>query len=113
MEEAAAVYQELGRNYGQLWNNAGHPYGLLSEFQLCEINKSQKGEEQYLKSVLNLYRQINQGQWPVSRAVFDFYTAELETVLSVALKESKYAALQNIQLHFSTGIYPVFCFTYP
>jgi signal transduction histidine kinase len=95
MEEATAVYKELGRDYGLLLNKAGHPYGLLSEFQLCEITKNQKGEEPFLKSALNLYKQIRQGRWPVSREVFDFYTAELEVVLNMQLKDGRYPLLQN------------------
>ena len=96
MEEATAIYKELSRDYGAFLNNAGHPYGLLADFQLCEIAKTNRGEEQYLKSTLNLYEQIRQGRWLVSREVFDFYSAELETALNQALKDGKYPSLQNV-----------------
>jgi signal transduction histidine kinase len=93
MDGAVAVYKELGRNYGQLLNKAGHPYGLIAEFQLCEVAKNQKGEEQFLKIVFDLYKQIREGRWLVNNAVYDFYMAETETILNAQLKDGRFPEL--------------------
>lgn len=95
MEEAAVVYKELGRDYGALLNKAGHPYGLIAEFQLCEVSKNQIGEEQYLKKVLSLYNRIMEGRWLVSSAVYDFYTAEIEAILNAQLKDGRFPGVQK------------------
>ena len=89
-EEAVAVYKELGQDYGALQNKAGHPYGIVAAFQLCEVAKSQKSEEQFLKMALDLYKQIGEGRWLVGSAVYDFYTAEMEAILNAQLKDGRF-----------------------
>ena len=41
-EGAVVLYKELGNKYGTVLNKAGHPYGIVSAFQLCEVSKYQK-----------------------------------------------------------------------
>ncbi len=94
-EEAVAVYKELGQDYGALQNKAGHPYGIVAAFQLCEVAKSQKSEEQFLKMALDLYKQIGEGRWLVGSAVYDFYTAEMEAILNAQLKDGRFPGLQK------------------
>lgn len=95
LEEASVVYKELGRDYGELLNKAGHPYGLIAAFQLCEVAKIQKGEEPFLKIILSLYRQIREGRWLVNSAVYDFYTAEMEAILNAQLREGRFPGVQK------------------
>lgn len=102
-EEAGQVYEELYEGFGQILNNAGHPYGIVALFQLYEIAMKQNEEERSLKIVLNLYEQIRQGNWIIDQAVCDFYSTEIESILNNAIKEGKFHVIQrtyeNLQAH--------------
>jgi signal transduction histidine kinase len=86
-EEAYKVYSELSAKHGQLKNNAGHPYGIGAEFQLFEIEKHRGKEEQSLKILLDLFQRIRNGNWLLGSSSYNFFVADIESILSEKLNE--------------------------
>ncbi len=94
-DEADKVYNELSKNYGQFQNKAGHPYGIIAAFQLYEIAKEKKEEENYLRILLDLYKKIREGIWLINQPVYDFYIEEIESILNKKLIEGKFPEIQK------------------
>lgn len=94
-DEADKIYNELSKNYGQFQNKAGHPLGIIAAFQLYEIAKEKKQEENYLRILLDLYKKIREGIWLINQPVYDFYTAEIESILNKKLIEGKFPEIQK------------------
>jgi len=94
-DEAAKVYNDLSKNYGQLQNKAGHPYGIIAEFQLYEIAHKKREGENSLVILLNLYQQIRKGIWLISQPVYDFYISEIESILNDRLVIDKFPEIQK------------------
>ena len=94
-DEAEKVFNELSKNYGQIQNRAGHPYGIIALFQLYQIAHEQKKDEQSLKILLNLYQKMREGNWLVNLSIYDFYITEIESILSSEMKEGKFPAIQK------------------
>jgi signal transduction histidine kinase len=94
-DEAEKVYNELSKNYGQFLNKAGHPYGIAAMFQLYEIAREKKEEESSLGILLHLYKQISNGVWLINQPAFDFYMAEIESILKNKLIEGKFPEIQK------------------
>ena len=94
-DEAEKVFNELSKNYGQIQNKAGHPYGIIALFQLYQIAQEQKKDEQSLKILLNLYQKMRDGNWLVNLSIYDFYITEIESILSSEMKEGKFPAIQK------------------
>ena len=94
-DEAAKVYNDLSKSYGQLQNKAGHPYGIIAEFQLYEIARKKREEENSLGILLSLYQQIRNGIWLISQPVYDFYITEIESVLNDRLVIDKFPEIQK------------------
>jgi signal transduction histidine kinase len=94
-DEADKVYNELSNNYGQFQNKAGHPYGIIAGFQLYEIAREKREEEHYLGILLNLYEKIREGIWLINIPVYDFYIAEIESILNSIFNEGKFPEIQK------------------
>jgi signal transduction histidine kinase len=94
-DEAYKIYNELSKDYGQFQNKAGHPYGIVAMFQLYEIAREKKEEENSLEILLNLYKQLREGTWLINQPVYNFYIAEIESVLNNKLAEGKFPEIQN------------------
>jgi len=94
-DEAGKVYNDLSKNYGQFQNRAGHPYGITATFQLYEIARKKKEEDNYPGILLNLYKQIREGIWLVNRSVYDFYIAEIESILNSELIDGNFPEIQK------------------
>lgn len=94
-DEANKVFYEVSSNYGQLLNNAGQPFGIVAAFQLSEIARVKKEEENSLAILLDLYKQIRDGTWSVSQPSYDFYIAEIETILNSSVKDAKFPEIQK------------------
>ncbi len=94
-DEAYAVYNELSKNYGQFQNKAGHPYGIIAIFQLYEIDKHRKKEANNLKILLDLYNKIRDGVWLINIPTYDFFTAEIESILNSKFIEGKFPEIQK------------------
>lgn len=97
-DEANKVYNEVAKNYGQFHNNAGQPFGIVAAFQLYEIARGKKEEENSLGILFNLYKQIRDGTWSVSQPSYDFYIAEIETALNNGIKDGKFPEIQKSYL---------------
>jgi signal transduction histidine kinase len=102
--EASKVYGELSSKYGQFLNKAGHPYGILAAFQLYEIERRRKREENSLKILLSLYEKIRKGTWAVNLSSYDFFIVEIESILNDKFSDGgfpdireSYLALQKQQ----------------
>jgi signal transduction histidine kinase len=93
--EAYKTYNELSQDYGQFQNRAGHPFGIIAMFQLYEIAREKKEEEQSFRILLNLYKQIRDGIWAISQSSYDFYISEIESILDKKLKEDKFPEIQR------------------
>jgi len=94
-DEAEKVFNELSKNYRQIQNRAGHPYGIIALFQLYQIAQEQKKDEQSLKILLNLYQKMREGNWLVNLSIYDFYITEIESILNSEMKEGKFPAIQK------------------
>ncbi|HUV00670.1 MAG TPA: ATP-binding protein [Bacteroidales bacterium] len=94
-DEAYKVYNKLSENYGQLQNMAGHPYGIVAIFQLYEIAREKKEEEHSLGIFLDLYEKIREGIWLINRPAYDFYIAEIESILNSKFIEGKFPEIQK------------------
>lgn len=97
-DEANRVYNEVAKNYGWLHNDAGQPFGIAAAFQLSEIARGKKEEDNSLGILLNLYMQIREGIWSISQPSYDFYISEIETVLNNSLKDGKFPEIQESYL---------------
>jgi tetratricopeptide (TPR) repeat protein len=93
--KANEVYYELSKTFGQLQNQAGHPYGIIAAFQLYEIAREKNEEENSLGILLRLYNQIREGIWLISQPVYDFYTSEVESILNNRLINDKFPKIQK------------------
>ena len=104
-DEAYKVYNELSGNYGQFQNKAGHPYGIISVFQLFEINRHNKKEAKNLKTLLDLYEKILDGVWLLNTSNYDFFIAEIESILNSKFKEGKFSEIQKAYLDIRLKYY--------
>jgi signal transduction histidine kinase len=93
--EAYEVYSELSTTYGQLLNKARHPYGILAAFQLHEIERHRKNEENSLKILLKLYKKIRNGVWLINLPTYDFFTTEIKSILSDRRKGAKFPEIHK------------------
>ena len=89
-DEANKVYNELSKNYGQFQNKAGHPYGIIAAFQLYEIAKENKEEENSHRILHDLYEKIREGTWLINISTYDFYITEIESVTGLQKRQSSY-----------------------
>jgi signal transduction histidine kinase len=94
-DDAYKVYNELSEKWGQLLNNAGHPYGIIAKFQLYEIASKRRDTESSLGILVSLYKQIRGGTWLISQPVYDFYIAEIESILNKRLIDNKFPEIQK------------------
>ena len=94
-DEANKVYNDLYKNYEQLRNRAGHPYGIVAAFQLYEIAREKNEEENYLEILLSLYKQIREGIWLINQPAYDFYISEIESILNNKLIDGKFPEIQK------------------
>jgi signal transduction histidine kinase len=94
-DEANKVYNELLSDFGKIQNRAGHPYGIIALFQLYEIALENKEEVKSLEILLKLYKEIQDGVWPISQSVYDFYNTEIESILRNKLIEMKFPEIQK------------------
>jgi signal transduction histidine kinase len=96
--EAYKVYGELSAKYGQFLNNAGHPYGILVDFQLYEIERRRKREENSLKILLSLYGKIRNGVWLINLPTYDFFIIEIESILDDKFSEGRFPEIKESYL---------------
>jgi signal transduction histidine kinase len=94
-DEAEKAYNEISKNFGQYKNKAGHPYGIIASFQLFEIACTKKDGESSSAILLDLYRKIRDGNWLISRPVYDFYASEIESSLNGIFSDGKLPGIQR------------------
>jgi signal transduction histidine kinase len=102
LDEAHRVYGELGEKYGRLQDQAGHFFGLTAAFQIHEIEKRRKRGEADLRSMLDVYQLLKDGNWPVTLPEYDFFTLEIQSQIETGLQaggapeiDGAYQALKN------------------
>jgi len=96
--EAYKVYSDLSAKYGQFLNKAGHPYGILAAFQLYEIERRRKREENSLEMLFALYGKIRNGAWPITLPTFDFFLVEIESILDDKFTEGRFSEIRESYL---------------
>lgn len=97
-EEAYAVYEDLSENYGHMLNKAGHPFGIVSVFQLYEISVRKQEIGDGLEKLVALLKQIREGRWKINKPTYDFYSSEIHRILDEKLSANSFQELQNIYL---------------
>ena len=97
-DEAYKAYTELSQNYGQFKNKAGHPYGIIAALQLYKIDQLLKREPNNLKILLDLYKKIQEGVWPLDISMYDFFTAEIDSILADACNNGKFPEIRKSYL---------------
>jgi len=93
--EAYKVYSELSGRYGQFKNKAGHPYGIIAVFQLYEIDRRRMKEANNLKKLHELYEKIRDGAWLLNTSTYDFFTAEIESILNSKFNEGRFPEIRK------------------
>ncbi|MCJ7580366.1 MAG: ATP-binding protein [Candidatus Aminicenantes bacterium] len=89
-DRARDTYDKLARDYGQLKNKAGHPYGLVAALQLYDIHKDQNNEDDGLKTLLDAYGKLWNGAWPLNFPTFGFFISEMDSLLIPAFENQKF-----------------------
>ncbi|MFQ5825459.1 MAG: ATP-binding protein [bacterium] len=110
-DQAFKVYNKLATEYGQVQNKAGHPYGIVANFQLYEIEQRRKKEAKSLKILLNLYEKIRSGVWVLNRSTYNLFITEIELILKSKcingnfpeIRKS-YQDLQKQQSHYKVAL---------
>lgn len=93
-DEAYKIYHELSTKYEQLQNKAGHFYGILSAFQLHEIEIRQKREEKSLEVLFDLSKKIRNGVWLINLPSYYFFITEIESTLNSKFDTGKFLDIQ-------------------
>ena len=96
--EANKTYSELSAKYGQSLNKAGHPYGILAAFQLYDIERRRKREENSLKILLSLYGKIRNGVWLITFPAYDFFIVEIESILDDKFSDGRFPEIRESYL---------------
>lgn len=81
-EEAKQIYHQLTNKFGYVYNNAGHPYGIVATLQLYELAQQNKELKKGFELLFNLYKKINNGEWLINRAAYNFFTTEIENIFT-------------------------------
>jgi signal transduction histidine kinase len=88
-QEAHETYSELSAKYGQHLNEAGHPYGITANLQLVEIGEHLKGKEKNLGILVRLVENLQNGEYPVTLPVYEFFQNEIQTIFDAELKKGE------------------------
>ena len=105
-DEAYKVYNELSLNYGQIKNKAGHPYGIIAVLQLYEIDQHRTTEPNNPKILLDLYEKLCAGVWLLSTSNYDFFTAEIESILDDVCNDGNFPEIKKILFRLTKQAFP-------
>ncbi len=94
-DRARDTYDKLARDYGQLRNKVGHPYGLVASIQLYDIHKDQNKEEEGLETLLDAYKKLWNGDWPMNSPSVRFFISEIDSLLVPAFENQKFPELRE------------------
>jgi len=94
-QRAREAYNKLSRDYAQLRNKAGHPYGLVAALQLYEIDQEQKKEEDGLRTLLDVYEKLRNGVWLLDSPTYDFFISEIESNFDSKFDDGKFPEIQK------------------
>jgi signal transduction histidine kinase/tetratricopeptide (TPR) repeat protein len=86
LNEARSAYEELGQKYGRIQDRAGHFCGITAAYQIHEIEKRRKQSEAGMRALLDLYQGLKDGNWLVSLPEYEFFTAEIRSLLEIGLQ---------------------------
>lgn len=92
---AKQTYKELAGDYSHYLNRAGHPFGIVAALQLYEINISQNQKRKGLKELLLLYEKIRDGNWIITKPLFDFFIVEIESILNENIVQGEFSELKT------------------
>jgi signal transduction histidine kinase len=79
--QAAGQYRILASQYPAVVNRSGHPYGLSAPLQLHAIGVQTREEVIAKDSLMEIYRRMKEGHWPMSESSWRFFLAEYESIL--------------------------------
>jgi signal transduction histidine kinase/tetratricopeptide (TPR) repeat protein len=86
LKEARSAYGELAVKYGRIQDKAGHFFGLTSGLQVYEIEKRQQRGAAGLQALLKLYQGVQDGNWLVSLPEYEFFAAEIQSLIETGLR---------------------------
>jgi len=87
--KAYKTYTELSTEYGRFLNKAGHPYGITANLQLFEIGKHRNNREKSLGILLQLYENLQNGEYLITLSVYEFFINEIRAILDAELEKDE------------------------
>jgi len=93
--KAYETYRELSSNYSQLYSRADHPYGIVAAFQLFHLEQSQNRMKKSYEILLEVYRKMRKGIWLLNTPVYDFFSAEIESIFESSVNGEKFSEIQQ------------------
>ncbi|MFC1475607.1 ATP-binding protein [Candidatus Zixiibacteriota bacterium] len=87
--EAAETFERLVRDYDQITLPGGLPAGLVARLELATLLLEKSEVDTAGSILLNTYRDLSNRKWNVSRSQFEFATARVTTLRSLADSQSK------------------------
>ena len=88
--EAHKAYSGLASKYGQYLNKAGHPYEITANLQLIEIGKYLNNKDKDLGILVRLIENLQNGEYPVTLPVYEFFQNEILEILDAELGKNDY-----------------------
>ncbi len=67
---AEKTYQRIARDYDQMYDPFGRPYGIIAGWELAELESDSKASAQILEG---LYRGLIGGRWEISGQQLDYF----------------------------------------
>ena len=95
LDEAHTAYVELTKKFGRIQDRAGHFFGLTAGFQIHEIEKRRKREGSGLRALIDVYRDLQAGAWPVSLPEYEFFRSEIQSLIEGGLQEGRAPEIEN------------------
>jgi signal transduction histidine kinase len=94
-EDAFPVYEKLLEEFGSLKNRLGHPYGLIAALKLRDIAEHRQLPRSLIKTLSDVLARLKDGEWPLQKSTYDFYSEELEDFLEKELSGNAYPELEK------------------
>ena len=92
LQEAAATYETISRDYGKVVLSDGIPLGLASRLEHAAIFKELNNDSGAGSVLIELYRSLLQPEWTLEKARFDFFRERIMEALQEILDNTPSAS---------------------
>jgi len=106
-DPAEQTFRKLAKDYSQYLNRASHPLGIVAAMQIYNIHISLNQKRSGLKELLILYQKIQNGNWLITKPVFDFFMGEIESILNENIIQGEFTDLQESYRNLNNGLSPL------